>query len=283
MNKPSQPGPTEISSAELNEYVDGSSSFAFELQVLKRFNDLEFRCEHGGSYVDAASGKVRQFDIRARWERGDKEILCAVECKSLSRFAPLLVLSVPRRTDESYHEIIMAMDEKTRLNTGLGRSLSYYLTGRHCGYRIDDPVGKSCAQVSKIRGEVSGKDTEIYDRWSQALASASDLVEEAGQTRVHRNVMMSAVLPILVVPDGMLWQIQFDQTGAKTRDPEQVRRCSYFVGHSYQCRTWPDAGTFRVSHLEIVTLSGLNLLLDDVWNSYVWFERPYHIRSAFGE
>jgi len=42
----------QIGEAELLEYLNTSSDFAFELRCLERLAKLGFDCQHGGSYTD---------------------------------------------------------------------------------------------------------------------------------------------------------------------------------------------------------------------------------------
>src|SRR5262249_36068821 len=65
----------------------------------------------------------------------------------------------------------------------------------------------------------------------------------------------AAIIPMLVIPDGTLWTVQFDHEGRKQSDPQNVQRCSFFVDRSI--RAGDPTITFHVSHLEIVTLSGM--------------------------
>jgi hypothetical protein len=63
------------------------------------------------------------------------------------------------------------------------------------------------------------------------------------------------VFPVLVVPNGRLWKTEYDTAGNRTRDPERVDRCSYFVNLTYSV-------DFTISHLEFLTLDGLLAFVD---------------------
>ena len=56
----------KIDDTDLAEYLATQSGFAFELQCLQRLHTLGYQCQHGGSYSDPVTRKIRQFDIRAR-------------------------------------------------------------------------------------------------------------------------------------------------------------------------------------------------------------------------
>src|SRR4051812_27954800 len=97
-----------IGTSDLLEYLDTSSDFGFELRCLDQLNTLGFTCDHGGSYRDRVTSKVRQFDIRARRKSGRFRLQCAVECKNLVPSRPLLLMCVPRTPDESLHDLLLS-------------------------------------------------------------------------------------------------------------------------------------------------------------------------------
>ena len=63
MSKPLSPDP--ITESDVKRYLNNYSDFSFELQVLKKFVDLGFKCSHSGTYEDPVTSKSRQYDIRA--------------------------------------------------------------------------------------------------------------------------------------------------------------------------------------------------------------------------
>jgi hypothetical protein len=70
-------------------------------------DESDIKCEHGGVYEDPVTEKARQFDIRGLLELGQiNRVRLAVECKNIRENFPLVVLTVPRSVDESYHEFI---------------------------------------------------------------------------------------------------------------------------------------------------------------------------------
>src|SRR6478672_8217493 len=77
----------EITIADLVEFIEDQSDFGFEIQVLNALVNEQFECEHGGTYEDRATGKSRQFDIRAKnlfgRARFRNRVRLAVECKNL--------------------------------------------------------------------------------------------------------------------------------------------------------------------------------------------------------
>ena len=138
-------------------------------------------------------------------------------------------------------------------------------------YPVGDPVGKSSEQIARTddgKFEPRG-DKEVYERWAQALSSANDLIhsctldgEEIGATA------FSVAIPMLVVPDGTLWTILFDESGDLVQSPQPVNRCSYYVARSYRYRNGISSWTspIQLSHLEIVIVTGVKVYIDEHCN-----------------
>ena len=208
-----------ITTADLISYLETTSDFQFEMEVLKVCKDSSFIPEHGGTYVDFATKKDRQFDIRAwctKQQRGDQQCVLklAIECKNLKPSFPLLVSCVPRREEECYHYLIMSPIKRTITGVGTASasagSSSSSSTKRvsastvtadsvkvgatqGAAFRQDRMVGKSLAQVGKSvtppsrkeKGnedpaiEYTGDSKEVYERWAQAVSSCYDLIKQA--------------------------------------------------------------------------------------------------------
>lgn len=242
---------------EVRQYVDGRSDFAFELRVLHALVGLGFKCEHGGTYRDPVTGKPRQFDIRATIAVDRLVVKLAVECKNLMPDRPLLVLRVPRTRGEAYHDVLFA--DELEVATGTVPDLhSHGHVQRKSGwdsiYSPTEPVGKGCAQARRKASERDQSDSEVYDRWSQALQSAQDLADRAVGPGVGR---LSAIFPILVVPDETLWVADFGEDGLRKEDPRTATRCAYYVGREYSVADGPTKMSYSISHLEFATIRGL--------------------------
>ena len=261
-----------IGQDDLIEFIDGHSDFAFELRCLERLSRMEFRCEHAGFYTDPVTGKMRQFDIRARKGMNGRLILCAIECKNLSEGFPLLVICTPRSQIESFHDLITSYHpnfvdqgnmsvrafEKICEQTRIGPGQS--------PYRMGEAVGKSWQQVGRDeKGNLVTSDSELFEKWSQAVASAQDLLDEATKVGMQNRLEIATlVLPVLVVPDGALWEVQFESDGTRKTKPIQTNRCSFFLGR--ECRAGDNLQgiDFTLSHLEFVTFTGLKELLTEI-------------------
>ena len=277
----------KISKAELIKYLNTSSDFAFELHCLERLSKIGFDCQHGGSYTDPVTKKTRQFDIRAQKSQERLRIQCAIECKNLSESFPLLVMCVPRAQSESFHELIFSghpdMFEQSYpiCSANEKKCETIRVNQPHSTYAVGKPVGKSCAQIGKGNDDsITANDTEVFAKWSQALASADDLADEATQEgEVRKDFRLSLILPVLVVPDGMLWKVDYESNGTRNGDPIQTDRCSFFVDKYYSAG-FLQGTSLIISHLEFVTLAGLDLLMKDILvlnNS--WFP----VKKLFGE
>jgi hypothetical protein len=239
----------------LQEYLDTASDFAFELEVMKVLAAEKVNHEHGGSYVDASTSKVRQFDFRS-WSNFrtynlgvDLNLHLAIECKNLREYSPLLVHCVPRAEHESFHSILW--------NTG-SEAGPLRCAGRSSRYPIGEPSGKSWAQVTKptaANSRVNGSDEEIYQKWAQALASANDLLRIPGGEPPggHRYCI---ALPVVVVPNAMLWMANYDENGQLTGPCRQIDHVAYFVNYDYQVPFGPTKASYTASHVEIFTLAG---------------------------
>ncbi|MCH7701068.1 MAG: hypothetical protein IID37_05220 [Planctomycetes bacterium] len=269
--------PDSITQPDLIEYLDGYSDFSFEIKTLRALVTLGFTCEHGGTYDDPATGKPREYDIRATRRMGKAFLRLAVECKNLRANFPLLVSCLPRRAEEAFHEVSYSYDPaKSRVIVSAGptplamtpHSKSVRLEGSESLYSVGAPVGKSCDQVGRLqRGDaIESGDSDVYAKWSQALSSADELTYLACSDGADRtgSCAVSIVLPLLVVPDGRLWETHYDANGNRSSDPRLVDRCSYFVNRKYYHRSPAGGDKLVISHLEFVTSNGLLKFLDDL-------------------
>jgi hypothetical protein len=143
-------------------------------------------------------------------------------------------------------------------------------------YRADQPVGKKTVQIgreeSKREGErkaFSASDGETFDKWSQALSSAEDLVRLTRERRGKdkSGFFYSLILPILVVSDDSLWVVDYSDTGNSA--PQQLRETTLFVDRSYNLHPH---GVLKVTHLHIFTRSGFTDYL-------VQLESPSQLRE----
>ena len=266
-----------ITDVDLVDYLNTTSDFGFEIKVVKVLASLGFKLQHGGTYVDPVTDKPRQFDIRAVLGSNKRIIRLAVECKNLKPHFPLLVSCIPRSKSESFHDIIVSVDgERVSLLPPSEVQQGIYCkamepdgkTARFRGtasiYKAGMPVGKSCDQIGRdTQGNLTSSDSDVYEKWAQAVASSHGLVEVASHQARPKSapVILSSIVPILVVPDGMLWDAHFDNDGNRTKEPTPTSRCSFFLNKSVYVKAAMSGIDYRISHLEFVTLTGLTELV----------------------
>lgn len=258
----------EIIEADLEEYLAHHSDFGFELKILRALSESGIRCDHGGVYEDPVTKKTREFDIRARITRSDRRVRASVECKSLRSYFPVLISCLPRRDDESYHDVAVCREREQsydRLGAGMfvSRATIVRLCYENTIYAPGEPVGKSIAQVGRSTDNaLVANDSEIHEKWGQCLSSAHDLVGEMyydGGPEDDHFTMLSAVIPIVVVPDDMLWTVHFDDNGNVVRPPMREHRCACFVGKEYSTGSNLAGARIALSHVEVLTATGMEL------------------------
>jgi hypothetical protein len=254
--------PDPIQKSDLVEYLESYSDFSFELSVLKMLRENGLQCKHSGLYEDPVTGKSRQFDIRAIRTINQKRVRLAVECKNLRDNFPVLISCIPRHESESYHQVaIVSEPEWTGIHGGVlaSRAKIVSIRGKYSIYKPNDLVGKSTVQVGRtLEGTISANDTELYDKWSQCLSSSADLVSEIywdGQK--DKSLYFSLMIPIVVVPNGRLWSVAYNDDGIGIAEPSETNRCSCFIGKDYKMGTKFAGTTILISHLEIMTFDGL--------------------------
>lgn len=108
-------------------------------------------------------------------------------------------------------------------------------------------------------------DSEVYEKWSQSLSSAEDLVWESIHDHDHygRDEKMkpsrSAILPMLVIPNETLWIQDYSEEGDQIGIPMQVDHCEFALSKTIQKDSpWLK---FTFTHLHVFTIDGLNEFL----------------------
>jgi len=249
--------PDPIVAKDLKDFVDNNSDFDFEMKVLAQLRSLDFECEHSGTYQDPVTYKVRQFDIRAKKWQGCYMLALAVECKNIRANHPLLLSAVPRTITESAHDLLLV-----RKMIGPAYPSVEKMTGAGSAYKEGEMVGKKTDQVGRLESskELFSDDEATFDKLNQAVNSCKDLVRDLRRGPDHFPLLVRAILPVLVVPDGVLWQVDYDQNGVMRTSPRKVSRTTLYYGHSWEISgdnvtTLPI--TYKLSHIEVVTISAL--------------------------
>lgn len=271
-----------ISTEDIKNVVLGEDDFGHEMRVgsiltnVKRppvhYAQARFMSpRHGGTYTDQVTGKTRQFDYRCQISSGyarTRSIFLAAECKNLNPDLPLVVCGRPRTEEESYHVFIaIGEDGKPQLRK---------VDGASSFYRPHSFVGKSLLRLKmKDKKICADGDSEIYDRWAQALASSYGLAFGAVYNKPPPQ-SCAFVMPLVVVPNNSLWAVSYKNDGSLDGDPVQVDQCEFYVDQKLGIGL-----PFVLTHIHFVTLNGLSEMLSDFANanSYKW-DRIFSIASS---
>jgi len=260
--------PVPITSDMVKAAITNRDDFAFEIKVralLIKHGASNVR--HGWSYLDPVEEKPRQFDLRGEMCHFNnlRFIQLAVECKNLEPSQPLVISGTARTYEEAYHHY---------LSSDSLRCWVYEAGADTRGvYHRYEFVGRHVTRLS-LKGnalEISKRDEEgdIYKRWSQALASAVDPAKSAA----NNTGVQTAVLTAVVIPDGSLWQMFYDDKGNLQDKPKLVESSTLFVGHEVVLD--PRNLWMKLSHVQFFTVSGLDRFLANLtpttadWNE--WF------------
>jgi hypothetical protein len=253
-----------ITKEDIQEYLASADDFQLEIDVFRACLEAGLSAEHGGTYKDPKTRVDRQFDIRAKYEANGCFVRLAIECKALAEFFPLVVSRVPRRPAESsYHAIVSA-----RSSCGSRFSIERMPQGL---FKTGAPVGKATFQLGRKDQKVQPPhkqslhtgDSEVYEKWAQAIASAHDLVSRAltDAERAPGKCALSWVLPVLVVADKTLWTVNYNELGIVDGDPIEVDECSIFLNTSIDVNGPGFPVSYPLSHLLVYTKSGLIKML----------------------
>jgi hypothetical protein len=264
--------PTPIAQHDIEEYLNNYSDFSFELRVLKALVDLGLQCQHGGTYEDPITGKSREFDIRALLQDGFIRVHLSVECKNLQENYPLVVHCLERTANEAYNSIIHTFEppfDRDLLIPSLEPGISIK-TSKNTLYPQREYVAKSSDQVGRnnASGTIEATDGGVFDRISQAINSAKDLISDAYYLDASKQDYFSLIAPVLVVPDGMLWQVKYSDDGTVLGSATRVNHVSYFIGKEWTSGGIPSLD-YSLSHLEIVSFSQIPHFINNYLRGYV--------------
>jgi hypothetical protein len=244
-----------VTQVDIEEYLVDYADFSFELRVLKELLDLKLECQHGGTYDDPITNKSREFDIRALMH-GDEDLRVhlSVECKNIKSNFPLVLHCLKRKEAESYNELVRTFQPIDSPAQILAAPAESVRVTKQTLYFKDRYVAKSADQVGRARDNtIEATDGGVFDKISQAINVANDLISDAYYLEVDAEDRYTFVCPVLVVPDSMLWQVKYSEDGARIGPPEQINHVSYFIGKEWSIG--PVGFSYSISHLEIVTFS----------------------------
>lgn len=245
-----------ITAMDLEEFVGSNSDFAFEMQVLAQLRALGFKCAHSGTYRDPVTDKIRQYDIRAVKDEGNSTLALAVECKNLRPNNPLLLSAVPRTPPESFHDLIVRSPEKLFMAQSVRA-----VVGNGSAYRPGEMVGKKTDQVGRdTSGALISNDEMTFEKLNQAVNSCRDLVRE--YMWKSSPPLVRAIVPVLILPPGLLWQVDYGADGNLERNPRMVARATLFLNHTWSVDMGVVNLRYRLSHIDLVTLDALAGIID---------------------
>ena len=243
--KPTAP----LSQADLAQFITQEANFAFEMKALASIRDAGFQAEHAATYKDPVSGKLRAFDIRARFSGDVRSLRFAVECKNLRSHSPLVVHATRRTQQESTHDVVARYR--------LGHQAYQDTMPRDGIYPKGEAVGRQTDQPLKdVNGDFKSNDSDTYDKWSQAVSGCQDLVHEMVNAHLGEPEVC-AIVPMLVVPDDVLWEVQYDERGNVITPVRRVDRSTLILRQHWSTPTYFGPLHYGMSHIEVVTLSAL--------------------------
>ena len=281
-----------ITSAAVSDIIASEDDFGHEMRVGRVLRGyMTSRTLHGGTYSDSVSNKARQFDFRWLFQHNETVLSVAVECKNVSSATALVLCGCKRTNKEAFHDLVESR-KGGRFQTPRGPAFFdvasagavRVVSGNESIYAPGAFVGKSLVQIREIRnGKYEGlKDKEIYEKWSQALASGVDLVRNARRYAANFDFphVFTVLLPVVVVPNDVLWRVEYDVNGRTVGDPVKTDECEFYVARE----VWsaPELGDstepYTFSHLHFLTLKGFALFLlkitgDEDWRKLAFDEQ----------
>lgn len=261
-------GDAPITQFDITEFLRDKSDFAFEMAVLNKLKKLGFECDHAGTFSDPISHKVRRYGIRARKEWGRFSVGLAVECLNPRPNLPLVIHTVPRVKAEAFHQVLIGEDvqipEKdsnffVRSQGKDHTSRAVVVKSTATPYLTGNQVGKAAVLVGR---EATGRihaESSVTDRLSKAVNVTYDMIKRAHHDTNREKVC--ALVPLLIIPEGRVWQVDYDEDGNIMGGAFQTGHVSYFVGWRFRANpSDPHGPSFTVSHVEIVTVNNLEAL-----------------------
>lgn len=248
-----------LTQPDLEQFLSRTSDFAFEMATLSELRKLDFVCEHAATYTDPVTEKIRAYDVRARRITGQRQVRLAVECKNIGPQSPLVVHATPRLAAEAYHTLLVRHRSSSSgfdFQNARRREESVYPEGEPVGRHTDQPAKDS-------NNEFVSADSATYEKWLQAVNGSLDLLREASRAPLT-GVQVHAIIPMLVVPPGSLWQVDYSEDGRVMEAVRPVDRTTLILRHVWTVSATLAEVRFDFSHLEIVTLAALASRVSDL-------------------
>jgi hypothetical protein len=273
--------PVAITPAEIRNVVTREDDFGHEMRVGNVIrSSVDAQVRHAGTYTDPVTQKPRQFDYRCAITKGCARLCLAIECKNLSLSNPMVMCGTMRHESEAFHDLVEARNGHFQRRGGsiIGfSSITRRATRQDSFYDTDKFVGKSIVRIQTDRTPMARtQDADIYDKWSQAISSAIGLAEAACNFPSDGTPpkFLVSILPVVVVPDRVMWVASYDQKGDVEDDPKEIDACELYVAKEIELgeKGTPLFHRFSFSHVHFFTVSGFGAFLskvvgdEDVWS-----------------
>jgi hypothetical protein len=255
----------DINADHITQYLDGRDDFDLELFACRALKERGWVTHHGGMYIDPIAGKPRQYDVQARYGFSlNRDLALSVECKSLSTEFPLIVSRVPRDHMDCGHDVVRQWRRSDHGDTAFSiqRTDSKHLQF----YGFGQMVGKSTTQIrwSENGKKLIASDADTYDKWSQALASATELVRAAAhRKKTDTTPTFTFVMPILLVSNGALWVVDYTEEGERNI-PTSVDEALLYVDREHEIQGRYGNFVYHMSNLHVYTRAGFVSFLNNL-------------------
>ena len=140
-------------------------------------------------------------------------------------------------------------------------------------YEVSKSVGKKTDQIRRENANLLSDDSVTFDKIGQAINSAEDLVQDM-VSEEEEAPRLRVVVPVLVVPAGMLWQVDYDANGQLVVGARTVNQATCYVDHGWRASAGIHFVSYQISHLEIVTANFLSEAVKE-WMGNSGFFRKY--------
>ncbi|HWN94052.1 MAG TPA: hypothetical protein VNT99_03380 [Methylomirabilota bacterium] len=272
--------PVVITPSDIRSVVTKEDDFGHEMRIGQLIRGVPgIQMKHGGTYTDPVTQKPRQFDYRCALTKGSARLALAIECKNLSPSVPLVMCGTKRQEAEAFHDLIEARNGNFRRRTATVVGLSCVTRRASKEDTYCSPgmfVAKSIVRIQADKNPMTRtSDADIYDKWSQAISSSIGLAEAACTfpTGATPPKFVVSILPIVVVPDHVMWAASYDERGEIPEDPSEIDRCKLFVAKEIELgeEKTPLYHRFTFSHVHFFSLTGFGAFLSGMAeNNQVW-------------
>jgi len=127
---------------------------------------------------------------------------------------------------------------------------------------VGAPIGKSLTQIRLEGKRLVASDSDTYDKWIQAIASAAQLAELGAKRQAPDTAVFTFVMPVLLVADKTLWVVDYSEDGTRAA-AVQAEQTLNFVDRGHQIAHRYGPRIYQMRHLFIYTKAGFAQMLKD--------------------